>query len=94
MSEIQQVFRSSTDEQRLSEAERLRSLATDPKEVRYWDGFVLGVRRCMAGEDVWGGETTIDLTYSEIGNGIEDGWRGVEPKASTPRIQALPTLYS
>jgi hypothetical protein len=88
MSEIQKLYRTWTDEKRLSEAERLMGLATEPKETRYWDGFILGVRRSMAGEDVWGGETTIDLTYPEIGNGIEDGWRGVEPNASSPRTES------
>jgi len=51
-------------------------------------GFVLGVRRSMAGEDAWGGETTVDLTYPEIGNGIADGWRGVQPNESSPRTES------
>ena len=92
MSEIQVLYRVATDEQRLSGAEHLRSLATDPAQIRYWDGFIVGVRRVMAGEEVWGGGTTriIDSTYPEIDCGVQDGWRGVTPIESSPRRYTYP----
>ena len=79
MSEIQFFYGSWPDDQRLAEAERLRGMTIVPREVRYWDGFILGVRRVMAGEEVWGGQTTVDMTHPEIDCGIADGWRGVNP---------------
>lgn len=86
MSEIQIVYGSWPDDQRLKEAKRLRDLTDDPVETSYWDGFVLGIHRRIAGEDVWGGgmdfPTLLDPRRVSYPRGMEDGWRGPSNKKS------------
>jgi hypothetical protein len=77
MSEIQIVYGSWPDDQRLKEAKRLRDLTDDPVETSYWDGFVLGIRRRIAGEDV--GEAEWIFRHCSIPAGCltPGGWKTV-----------------
>lgn len=80
MSEIQIVYGSWPDDQRLSEVQRLKGTTDDLIEKSYWDGFLLGIRRRIAGEDVWGGgkdfPTLLDPRRVSYARGMEEEWRG------------------
>jgi hypothetical protein len=83
MSEIQFVYGSWPGWQRLAAAERFLYEATDPEEFQYWGGFIVGVCHRMAGQDIYGGGVTFEYSRPARNAGIEDGWRGLNPKAGS-----------